>query len=426
MLSIAKLAFLSQKCILKYISKCTLYTLPKRIDTNGVYINLYTDDIDNNTMKQLINLAEMPYVVGYVAGMPDVHLVGVDIGCGICAVPIKNLTKNQISYKQLLDIQKILKQSIPTGFESHDIPPIGAKSLIENMMSTLAPSEWIRETFNARHILQIGTLGGGNHFVELVHDEHERIWMMLHSGSRNIGNKCAQYYDMLASKQSGSKSKKLASLAIASPEGKDYLKDMKFCQHYAMENRNFMLNAFARVILEVTGRAPMWEATVNIHHNYCDCENCTYIDSKTGEEKNEKLWITRKGATSARKGQLGIIPGSMGTGSFIVRGLGNNESWNSCSHGAGRKMSRTFARNHIRQDDFAAVMDGIVCDAVPSVRDEAPQAYKDLGEVMRNQATLVEVVHRLTPLLNMKGYEEIFEDAKVVTKPNFKKEKKKF
>jgi len=260
----------------------------------------------------------------------------------------------------------------------------------------------------SKHTKQLGTLGGGNHFVELVYDEADRVWMMLHSGSRNIGNVTAQHYDSVAAKQCGGSKEALAYLEIRSKSGQEYLTDMTFCQAYALENRQFMMQAFARVLKSETGKDTIWSKMVNIHHNYCECEQCRFYDAESDSWQEERLWVTRKGATSAKVGQLGIIPGSMGTGSYIVRGKGEPDSWQSCSHGAGRSMSRASAFRSIKEKDFVKHMKerGIVWDSrfADKVKDEAPMAYKDLGEVMRNQQDLVEVVHHLQPLINMKGF----------------------
>merc|ERR1712032_1610129 len=279
---------------------------------------------------------------------------------------------------------------------------------MRNLLSKYQPTKWIRQTLSAKHTKQLGTLGGGNHFVELVYDEADRVWMMLHSGSRNIGNVTAQHYDGVAARQCGGNKESLAYLEIKSKEGQDYLNDMTWCQAYALENRQFMMQAFARVLKAETGRGTSWGKMVNIHHNYCECEQCRYFDEARGELREEELWVTRKGATSAKRGQLGIIPGSMGTGSYIVRGKGESDSWQSCSHGAGRSMSRKHAFRHGDQKTFEKQMRdrGILWDSrfADKVKDEAPAAYKDLTEVMRNQESLVEVVHHLQPLINMKGF----------------------
>ena len=173
------------------------------------------------------------------------------------------------------------------------------------------------------------------------------------------------------------------------------MKDMEWCQSYAWHNRRFMKEIMVDILEKETGKHADLEHSVNIHHNYCACEECN----------GRKLWVTRKGATSAKKGEWGIIPGSMGTGSYITKGKGNPLSWQSCSHGAGRQMSRTKAHSNITQEEFEQSMKGIVCDTHPSVKDEAPQAYKDLTEVMKNQESLAEIVYRLLPIINVKGFE---------------------
>ena len=234
-------------------------------------------------------------------------------------------------------------------------------------------------------------------------DEDGQVWSLLHSGSRNIGNRVAQHYDGLAKgilEKQGVDTRKLNGIhymPIESREGQDYLRDMEWCQRYAFQNRRAMQRIMNEIVAEVTGREPDASREVNIHHNYCQCEDC-------GDGR--MLYVTRKGATSAARGQMGIIPGSMGTGSYITRGRGDIRSWNSSSHGAGRRMSRARARADIGQEDFERAMDGVVCDTHPSVRDEAPQAYKDLTAVMEQQSSLTEIVHRLLPLVNVKGFEE--------------------
>jgi len=376
-----------------------------------------------------VNLARSPMPVGFVSAMPDVHLgkgatigsvfasreyvcpnaVGVDIGCGMCAVPLEGpLLRKDLSEKKLLSIQRGLKSSIPTGFESHERSTPEMESTVKRLVEQHKPTQWLRRTLTAKHSKQIGTLGGGNHFVELVYDEADRVWMMLHSGSRNIGNVTAQHYDKKAAEQCGGKPEALAYLEIKSRAGREYLTDMTFCQAYAFENRRSMMESFARVVKGETGKSAAWGRMVNIHHNYCECESCRYLDPSKGEWVEQELWVTRKGATSAKKDQLGIIPGSMGTGSYIVRGKGSPDSWQSCSHGAGRSMSRAQAFKKIGHQEFIQHMKkrGIVWDSrhADKVKDEAPMAYKDLGEVMRNQDGLVDIVHHLQPLINMKGF----------------------
>ncbi|CAE7508582.1 rtcB [Symbiodinium pilosum] len=309
-------------------------------------------------------------------------------------------------------LQGLIKDRIPTSFESHSQQLSWAKGTLQDISREHHPTDYLaarldRETKIAK---QLGTLGGGNHFIEVVYSEgSEQVWCMLHSGSRNVGNTTASFYDQVAGNRgvalrghAGS----LNYLEIDSADGQDYLKDMQWCQAYARENRRSMLDLMVSSVEEVTGKRADMSRAVNAHHNFCQCEKCRFYDHKTGAVKEKDLWVTRKGATSARAGQYGIIPGSMGVGSYIVKGRGARGSWQSCSHGAGRTMSRTRAKKIIPQEDFEASMRGIICDTDPAVRDEAPQAYKDLGQVLKNQADLVEVEHRLLPLVNVKGFEE--------------------
>ncbi|KAF4707931.1 hypothetical protein FOZ62_028131, partial [Perkinsus olseni] len=319
---------------------------------------------------------------------------------------VPGLTRLGLSETFLVKLHGQLVQRIPTGFNSHEKASPEMRGAMKRLMEEHNPTAHTRGVIGERHVRQIGTLGGGNHFIELLYDQEENIWLMLHSGSRNIGNVTAQYYDGLAARQTGTSKENLAHLAIASEAGQDYLRDMHFCQAYAMENRKFTMNSFVGAVRDLTGKVPDWGTLVNIHHNYCECEDCTYRDPESGRIVRDKLWITRKGATSARKGQLGIIPGSMGTGSYITQGKGESMAWSSCSHGAGRKLSRNAAKRVVGVGELNDMMEGIVWDsnAAKLVRDEAPVAYKDLNEVMMNQEDLVEVVHKLKPLMNMKGY----------------------
>ena len=398
---------------------------PRIIETNGVPIHLYTDDIEPEAIEQLRVLAESPVPVDYVSAMPDAHLgkgvtigsvfasekyvcpnaVGVDIGCGMAAIPIDGLYKNQLTNDKMNEIQRLLKEQIPTGFEQHRKTLDGTREVLSKITDEVEPTQYLKDQLLEPRVAdQLGTLGGGNHFLEVVYEEDtEQVWIMLHSGSRNIGNRVATRYDQVAKSlllSQGVETQPLRGIhymPIDSQEGQDYLRDMEWCQRYAFHNRQAMQNIMEKIVERVTGKQADVTKGTNIHHNYCACEDC-------GDGR--KLWITRKGATSAKAGEYGIIPGSMGTGSYITRGRGNLLSWNSSSHGAGRRMSRTKAKSEIAQSDFEAAMKGIVCDTAPAVKDEAPQAYKDLNVVMKNQASLTDVVHHLLPLINVKGFEE--------------------
>ena len=292
-----------------------------------------------------------------------------------------------------------------------------------------------------------GTLGGGNHFIEVLHEdlnhwndtrsasrmadghrqlqshgqqrkvqrkydgnEESDIWLMLHSGSRRIGNHTASHWEEVGKmKYTRTGRDPLHWLPIDSRDGEGYINDMNWCQQYAYKNREFMLNAMIEVMAEECRVEADWNTFINIHHNHCRCEVCSYRDNHSGEwVKDEQLWVTRKGATSARKGEIGIIPGNMAHGSYIVEGMGNEQSWKSCSHGSGRRMGRIQAKRDILQRDFIKQLDDakLVCDRDSRLRDEAPQAYKDLSQVINAQveANVVKIRHRLLPLINVKGF----------------------
>lgn len=336
----------------------------------------------------------------------------------MAAIPIDGLYKDDLTNDQKNQMQQLLKERIPTGFESYQQPLKGTIKTLDKMVDQVEPTnvlkDMIHKSDKARN--QLGTLGGGNHFLEVVHAEDTgQVWLMLHSGSRNIGNTIAQHYDKVAKKllqKQGVSTRALDGLhymPIESQEGQDYLKDMEWCQRYAFENRAAMKRTMLDVVRETTGfdQQDMRNA-VNIHHNYCACEECD----------GRKLWVTRKGATSAKLGEMGIIPGSMGAGSYITRGRGNRLGWNSSSHGAGRVMSRTAANKNISQEDFEDAMKGVVCDTDSQVKDEAPQAYKDLTVVMKNQESLTEIVHRLLPLVNVKGFGKPKKQIRISSSPS--------
>lgn len=404
--------------------RCVNGHLPQVIQTKGVPIYLYADEIEPQAMAQVVLLAESPLPVDYVSVMPDAHLgkgvtigtvfasekyicpnaVGVDIGCGMAAVPIYGLYKDQLSNQQKNDIFQRLKERIPTGFAKHSQMLPQTKQVLEQITEELKPTKFVTDQLLQPHVTnQLGTLGGGNHFLEVVHcNRDNQVWSLLHSGSRNIGNRVAQHYDEMAKamlQKKGVDTRNLNGIhymPIESEEGQHYLRDMEWSQKYASMNRASMQRIMLEIIADVTKKEADLSRSVNIHHNYCSCENCN----------GRKLYVTRKGATSAAKGQMGIIPGSMGTGSYITRGKGDPQSCNSSSHGAGRRMSRIKAHSNISQKEFEAAMNGIVCDTHPSVRDEAPHAYKDLTVVMEQQSSLTEIVHRLLPLINVKGFEK--------------------
>ncbi|CAM4856062.1 unnamed protein product [Rotaria socialis] len=367
------------QCIIADSSK----SLPIIIQTTGVPIHLYTRELESQALKQLVNLAESGIAKGFVAAMADVHVgVGATIGSVFASMTHERWKR---------EIQQQIKTAIPTGHDARVKAHKRADRIIRN-------------------------LGECTHYLEneisditkkQVHLDQEIIllkyfMMKTNNGSRRIGKETCDHYHSLAGRQMSQRGlpivNELKYLDIDSDEGQDYLKDMRWCLNYAEQNRRIMLDELSAIVKSVTEYEADLTRMVNIHHNYCQQENISFNNSQ-----NELVWITRKGATSARKGQFGIIPGSMGTGSFIVEGLGNPLSFYSCSHGAGRIMSRTMAMKNISQQSFEQAMDGIVSDTNAALRDEAPQAYKDLTTVMTNQDSLVKIVHRLKPLINVKG-----------------------
>ncbi|MCP3730167.1 RtcB family protein [Sphingomonas sp. MG17] len=380
-------------------------------------------------MQQLRNVASLPFIHHHVAGMPDVHwgmgatvgsviatkqaivpaAVGVDIGCGMMAVRT-SLTANQLP-DSLAAIRADIERAVPKGMESSQTANHvkGGWAITPNSVSRAwydkFEARW--RAILAKHPKvdgktsdQLGSMGGGNHFIEVCLDEEDRVWVMLHSGSRGTGNRIGVYF-IEAAKQAIAKEqldfhladKDLAFLTEGSQLFDDYIDAMHFAQDYAMSNRELMM---IRVLEALRKHVPGFKtdkAAINCHHNYATRE----------VHFGERVWVTRKGAVSARAGELGIIPGSMGTGSFIVEGLGNEESFCSCSHGAGRVMSRGQAKKLITLDQHKAAMQGIEARVDEGVLDESPAAYKDIGAVMDAQQDLVRIRHRLRQVVNVKG-----------------------
>lgn len=366
--------------------------------------------------KMAKNVASLPFVFKHVALMPDVHLgkgalvgsvvatqdaivpaaVGVDIGCGMAAIKTP-FTAEQLDGK-LKQIRLDLEAAIPTGFN-------------ENKESDRQVSNWQGwQKFNTLHsgvkdleakaIRQMGSLGGGNHFCEICLDENNTVWLMLHSGSRHIGNVLAQRHietaKTLAKMTNASlPDPDLAHFVQGTPEFDAYWHDLQWAQDYAHFNRVVMMTRFKRVVEKhLAGGKPIKPLLeVNCHHNYAEKE----------VHYGEDVYVTRKGAVRARQEDLGIIPGSMGAKSYIVRGKGNAQSYCSCSHGAGRLMSRNAAKKTYTLDDLIAQTQGVECRKDEGVLDEIPGAYKPIEQVMANQADLVEVVATLKQVLCVKG-----------------------
>jgi len=398
-----------------------------------VPLKSWCPDPEAEALAQAANLAAHPSVFAHVALMPDCHVgygmpiggviacrdaiipnaVGVDIGCGMGAVRTTATVEQFPDLSRIRKILEAIKYRVPVGEGNghrHPQPWSGFEKFEDGLGRGGRPG-WMDETGLHRDRLNLGTLGGGNHFIELQADTDGVIWMMLHSGSRNLGYRVANYYHRLARSlnekwRTSIPSPDLAFLPLDEHEGEAYLRDMNFALAYARENRRCMMEVFKEVLSQHLPGIKFTEE-INIHHNYAAVENHFGRD----------VWVHRKGATSARKDELGIIPGSMGTSSYIVRGLGNPESFTSCSHGAGRRMGRKEADRRLSVEECDRAMAGIVYDRWHRAGghgrragqgglldlSEAPQAYKDIDTVIANQRDLVEPVVKLRPLGVIKG-----------------------
>ena len=377
----------------------------------SVDIHMWTmeEEVEASAMEQLKNIAALPWAFHHVAVMPDVHYgkgatvgsviamkdavspaaVGVDIGCGMGA--IKTSLKAHQLPDNLHELRSDIEKAIPVGFNEHETPPIQRSSLFEKF-NQLDSSV---EKLESKAQRQLGTLGGGNHFIELCLDRLDNVWMMLHSGSRNIGNRLAQVHIERAKKLAHNADLPDPDLAVflaGTPEMKAYRNDLFWAQEYASANRGVMFHLYQNVMAKHFHLIRFGEA-IMCHHNYVADE----------VHFGEEVLVTRKGAIHAGKGVMGIIPGSMGTKSYIVEGLGNPESFESASHGAGRRMSRGAAKRQFTVEDLAQQTKGVECRKDQGVLDEIPAAYKEIGQVMENQRDLVRVVAELRQVLCVKG-----------------------
>lgn len=381
----------------------------------NVPIKMWVTDIEANALAQARNLANLPFVFKHVALMPDCHsgygmpiggviatkgviipnAVGVDIGCGMCALKTSLTEMETTTVKQIMSG---IRELIPLGFDHHKT------AQDELLMPSLekVPEHGIVQREYASAKKQIGTLGGGNHFIEIQKGSDGHIWAMIHSGSRNIGLKVAEHYNKIAIKLNErwhttvDRKQDLAFLPIETQEAKEYFAEMQYCVDFALANRMLMMERIKSVFEAVVGEGFAEVEFINIAHNYARWES----------HFNTNVIVHRKGATSARDGEIGIIPGSQGTKSYIVRGKGNPESFESCSHGAGRMMGRKQAQRELNLDEEIEKLNskGIV-HAIRSINDldEAPGAYKDIDVVMENQSDLVDIQVVLTPLGVIKG-----------------------
>ncbi len=375
------------------------------------------EEVDSAALTQLRNVAKLPWVAHHVAVMPDVHVgkgatvgsviamrsavapaaVGVDIGCGMAAVETSLRARDLPD--NLRGLRDDIEARVPVGMTAHDAPawqyaPQAQREECRRLMSDF--DELSFDTgLGRRASQQLGTLGGGNHFIEVCIDGQEHVWLMLHSGSRRIGAALAEHHMAVAQKLGHNRAladRDLASFLAGTPEFDAYRRDLWWAQRYALENRRLMLS-IVEEILEVHFPEIAFGEPILCHHNYVSEE----------VHFGEPLLITRKGAIRAQKGEMGIIPGSMGTRSYIVRGLGNPESFTSASHGAGRQLSRTQAKKRYTLADLKEQTDGVECRKDRGVLDELPGAYKKIERVMARQEDLVEIVAELKQVLCVKG-----------------------
>ncbi|HFQ90956.1 MAG TPA: RtcB family protein [Desulfobulbus sp.] len=390
--------------------------MKKQLTTEKIPICLWLDDIEEGALEQARHLANLPFAFHHVAIMPDAHqgygmpiggvlatrgvvipnAVGVDIGCGMCAV---RTSLGEVPQEMLRKVMSGIRRAVPLGFKHHP------KALPADRLPPLPPDPEqalpvVAQEFRSARA-QVGTLGGGNHFIEIQRGSEGRIWIMVHSGSRNLGYKVAGHYNRLAVRMAPAmrvqvpRNWQLAYLPLDSREGNLYLEEMRYCVEFALANRREMMERIQEVFVDLLGPVDFGDL-INIAHNYAALER----------HYGQEVMVHRKGSTRARRGETGIIPGSQGSVSYIVRGLGNPASFHSCSHGAGRIMGRRQAQRVLDLAEEKKKLDSRhILHAIRHRRDldEAPGAYKDIGQVMRNQEDLVEIVEVLQPLAVIKG-----------------------
>ena len=389
----------------------------QELKINDTIVKIWARSVEPTAFEQIMNIASLPFVFHHLAFMPDAHAgagmtiggvlatkgavipnaVGVDIGCGMCAVKT-NVRVEFLSERVLRDsIIRTIRERIPVGMCHQSTEQ---DKLLMPQGFDLDSLKVVSQQYKSA-LVQLGTLGGGNHFIEFQKDNEGWLWVMIHSGSRNLGLQVGEYYNAVAQKMNKTwfskvdPEAKLAFLPIGTDEFKQYWAEMEYCIQFAYANRSLMMNRICEVIKDFVPDAE-FEPMINIAHNYAAWEN----------HFGENVIVHRKGATRARRGEQGIIPGSQGTKSYITEGLGNPESFMSCSHGAGRAMSRSEAVRTLDLDAERARMDakGII-HSMENRRDleEAASAYKDIDEVMASQSDLTSIVTPLEPIAVIKG-----------------------
>jgi tRNA-splicing ligase RtcB len=373
--------------------------------------------LDEKAETQARTTATMPFIYPHLALMPDAHLglgatvgsviptlravipaaVGVDIGCGMIAVKTQ-FTRSQLG-DDLRELREQIERAIPTSAGAYNRKIVAtAEPRIRELEALAETAGFDPESYVGNWRLQLGTLGSGNHFIEVSLDETDAVWLFLHSGSRGVGNKIAQKHIKVAQAQMSKwwialPDPDLAYLVEGTPEFTRYIAELNWAQHFALLNREEMMDRVIRQMNEWMGIAVVEQDRINCHHNFTQKE--THF--------GKSVWLSRKGAISARKGQLGLIPGSMGTASYVVEGLGNPVALESSPHGAGRNFSRSAARKTFTHEQLREAMVGIEYRDTEAFLDEIPAAYKPIDQVMADASDLVSIVHTLRQIVNVKG-----------------------
>ncbi len=374
--------------------------------------------IDEKTLAQARTTATMPFIHPHVALMPDAHLgkgatvgsviptlgaiipaaVGVDIGCGMIAVRTQ-FSRAELEARDLSRLRKRIERAVPVSVGGYNRTVAEtAEPRIAELEALAVEADFEPGSAASNWRLQLGTLGSGNHFIEVSVDEADQVWMFLHSGSRGVGNRIAMHHIGVAArltKRAGIDlpDRDLAYLEEGTEEFDSYIRQLRWAQHFALLNREEMMDRVAAQVSEVMGETVVEAERINCHHNFTQSE----------EHFGARVWVSRKGAIQAEKGQPGLIPGSMGTASYVVTGKGNALSLNSSPHGAGRQYSRSKAKKTFTREQLREAMTGIEYRDSPAFIDEIPQAYKPIDQVMADAASLVEIRHTLRQLVNVKG-----------------------
>ena len=374
--------------------------------------------IDEKTLAQAHTTARMPFIHPHLALMPDAHLgkgatvgsviptlgaiipaaVGVDIGCGMIAVRTR-FTKSDLDGRELAELREQIERAIPLSAGRYNNKVVAtAEPRITELEALAEKNGFDPAQYAGNWRLQLGTLGSGNHFIEVSVDELDRVWLFLHSGSRGVGNKIAGHHIGVAQKLAKQwwidlPDPDLAYLVEGTPEFTRYLRELRWAQHFALLNREEMMDRVVRQVSEFLGTAVDEQERINCHHNFTESE----------KHYGKQVWVSRKGAIQADAGRPGLIPGSMGTASYVVEGLGDPQSLHSSPHGAGREYSRSAARKTFTHEQLREAMTGIEFRDTSAFIDEIPQAYKPIDQVMADAASLVSIRHTLRQLVNVKG-----------------------